>query len=163
MPSVGSMKQVVFSLPRASREEAIAHIKALPSNERFEVVIRTPKQSKTLEQLGALFGVWINYLSKQTGYEKNHLHRLCKAKCLARIYIMDPQTNEQEQWVELLAHYQQVQQQDNLIKHAKRISLSWATLDQMSKYMNDVEHYWLEEGYQLPLPDKLHSAYKKRV
>ena len=67
---------------------------------------------------------------------------MLKAKFLARIYVTEPKTLEQENWCELLAIYQETQQQDKLIKHAKRISLSWATLKQMKEYMNAIENHY---------------------
>lgn len=153
------MKQQTFTLPEQSpvRVAKIKLIKSrldeLPEDARIEVVFRNAHISKTMEQLGALFGVWIEYLVEQTGYSENELHRMMKSKCLARIYITEPVGAAQEQWVELLAIYQ-MEQHRKYEQHAKRISLSWANLPQMKAYMDCVERYWISKGYPLPQPEK---------
>jgi len=152
------MKQQVFNArDRAGIDNCLNSL----DSKRYEVVIRNARESKTLQQLHALFGVWYDYISNQTGNDVDYLHRMMKAKFLARIYVTEPQNAAQEQWVELLIIYQQTGQADKLEKHAKRISVSWATLDQFKLYMNQVEKYWINEGYPLPQLEKTNVSTKR--
>ena len=130
----------------------------LPVDGTWEIIFREVDHDKTLKQLGALFGVWSRYLSNKDGESVDYVHRMLKAKFLARIYITEPKTPEQESWVELLAVYQETGQQDKLLKHAKRISLSWSTLPQMKEYMNAIVQHYQSIGEPLPIIDKYHNA-----
>jgi len=120
-----------------------------------EVVVRNASESKTLQQLGALFAVYVKYIANEINQDgdEDYVHRMLKAKFLARIYVSSPQTPEQENWVELLAVYQMDNEQEKLMRHAKRISLSWATLSQTKEYMDSIAAHFLNEGHPLPAPD----------
>jgi len=152
------MERYVLSHPGAL-QRAITEIRSHELDGTYEVIVRKIAIAKTMAQLGGLFGCWIKYLA-ENGESEEYLHRMLKARFLARIYITEPQTALQEQWVELLAIYQESGQQDKLERHAKRISLSWATLDQMKKYMNAVEVHYQAIGEPLPILDKFRKYYK---
>ena len=137
---------------------AETHLWSLPVDGSFEVVFREVEHDKTLKQLGALFGLWATYIANKDGESVDYIHRKLKALFLARIYITEPKTPEQESWVELLAIYQETQQQDKLIKHAKRISLSWATLKQMKEYMNAIEQHYQSIDESLPVINKFYKG-----
>ena len=139
----------------------IEHIKTLPVDGTLQVEIKHLARAKTLAQLGGLFGAWIKYLSNKLGESEDYLHRMLKAKFLARIYVTDPQGPDQEQWVELLCIYQTNGETEKLNRHAKRISLSWATIDQMREYMNAIEHHYMANGMPLPILDKFRKCYEK--
>jgi len=142
-----------------SLQRAITDIRSHDLNGTYEVILRKIAVAKTLAQLGGLFGCWIKHLAEQ-GESEDYLHRMLKAKFLARIYVTSPQTPLQEQWVELLAIYQETRQHDKLEQHAKRISLSWATLNQMKAYMNAIESHYQSIGEPLPILDKFRKYYK---
>ena len=131
-----------------------------PLDGTWELIYREVEHEKTLKQLHALFGVWTTYLSNKDGESVDYVHHMLKAKFLARIYITEPKTPEQENWVELLAIYQETQQQEKLLKHAKRISLSWATLKQMKLYMNAIEQHYMAIGEPLPVINKYYKGVK---
>ena len=133
---------------------AETHLWSVPVDGTYEVIFREVEKDKTIKQLGALFAVWVKYLANKDGESEDYIHRMLKAKFLARIYIMEPKTPEQESWVELLAIYQETGRQETLLKHAKRISLSWATLPQMKEYMNAMEQHYQSIGEPLPVIDK---------
>lgn len=152
------MKMETF---RLINEQVAANVVAkaceVPHDGSIEVVFRNAQEGKTLQQLGALFGLWIKEISDQMARDERWVHRMLKANYLARIYIIEPLTPEQESWVELSAIYQQTQQQEKLTKHAKRISLSWATLQQTKDYMNAVQNGMADDGILLTPPDKFHK------
>ena len=135
-------------------DNAETYLWDIPVDGTYEIIFREVEKDKTLKQLGALFGLWSTYLSKKDGESVDYIHRMLKAKFLARIYITDPKTPEQEAWVELLAVYQVTKRNELVLKHAKRISLSWATLPQMKEYMNAIEEHYQSIGQPLPIIDK---------
>ena len=149
------MDKQVFVLVDSQRlMNTKAYMNELPLDGSYEVIIRAIGKDKTLKQLGALFAVWIKYLSNELAESEDYIHRMLKAKFLARIYIIEPLTSDQEQWVELLAIYQEAGETEKLLRHAKRISLSWAKLPQMKEYMAAVENHYQAEGLPLPVIDK---------
>jgi len=133
------------------------YLSKLPPNGEYEVVFRKISANKTLKQLGALFGNWVKYIADNYGESQDLVHRRLKAKFMARIYITEPLTPEQESWVELLAIYQMAGDQEKLLKHARRISLKWARLPQMKEYMNAIESHYQAIGEPLPIIDKYHN------
>jgi len=128
----------------------------IPVDGTFEVIVRNISQDKTLKQLGALFGLWVKYEAARQGESEDEIHRSWKNKFLARIYCIEPANNDQESWVELLAVYQGGES-EKFKKHAERISLSWATLDQTKEYMNQIENHYQAIGFPLPIPDKYYK------
>lgn len=143
-----------------AKSNALEDMCSTPVDGEYEWVKRPVHQSKTLAQLGGLFGCWLQYLSTDLGESEDYLHRMLKAKFLARIYVTEPCGNNQEQWVELLAIYQETGQQEELKCHAKRISLSWCNSAQMSEYLHAIENHYISIGKPLPILDKFRKAYE---
>ena len=145
------MKQRKFVLSHDdAKGNALAFLAKIPCDGSVEAIFRNARVSKTMEQLGGLFGNWIKYLSNELGDDEDYLHKMLKAKFLARIYISEPSGDLQEMWVERLADIQEKGDNEALLKHAKRISLSWATIEQMKAYMDAVNNYYASNGYPLP-------------
>lgn len=140
-------------------KNCITEIRSHDLDGTYEVIVRKIEAAKTLAQLGGLFGVWVKHLADK-GESEDYIHRMLKAKFLARIYISDPQNALQDQWVELLAIYQETGQHEKLKAHAKRISLSWCTLTQMKEYLNAIEGHYQSIGEPLPIFDKFWKYYK---
>lgn len=147
-------KQVYLLINQDVSDNAERFLWECPTDGTWEVIFREVEHEKTLKQLGALFGLWATYIANRDGESVDYVHRMLKARFLARIYVMGPKTPEQEAWVELLAVYQEANQQDKLLKHAKRISLAWSTLPQMKEYMNSIEQHYQSIGEPLPVIDK---------
>ena len=148
-------------------KNCITAIRDSPLDGTTEVIIRKVKQGKTMAQLGGLFAVWTEHAALEMGESPDYIHRWWKSKFLARIYVHDHSSPEAmkyppeiDSWVELLAVYQESGQIDKLHEHAKRISLSWANLDQMKRYMNAIESFYQTEGMPLPILDKFRKFYK---
>ena len=147
-------KQVFVLISDQIKWNAVSCIQPLPADGRYEIWIMEVKKDKTLKQLGALFGLWVKFLANELAESEDYIHRMLKAKFLARIYIIEPLTSDQEQWVELLAIYQEAGETEKLLRHARRISLSWAKLSQMKYYLEAVENHYQAEGLPLPVIDK---------
>jgi hypothetical protein len=137
---------------------------SLDEDDLWCVEIKKHKEAKTLQQLRGLFGTWYDYLSDTLGETKDDLHdfhkcgRFGEGGWLADIYITNPQGVSQQMWVELVSEYAEF---DDMSKdHMARISLSWATIDQMREYMNRIEHYYMNAGYPLPILEKYQRWYR---
>lgn len=105
----------------------------------YPVEIRANKaSSKTMEQLGGMFAVWIKEISEHTGEGERAVHARLKDQFLARIYISNPIGPDQQMWVELLYQYQVSGNMEKMEEHSKRISLAWARVHQMSDYMTAI-------------------------
>ena len=151
-------------------KNCITEIRERPIDGTTEVIIRHIKKAKTLAQLGGLFGVWVGYAALKMGESEDYIHRWWKSKFLSRIYAndyADPEAKayppEIDQWLELLMIYQSTGQTEKLQNHAKRISLSWANLSQMKRYMNAVESYYQSVDMPLPILDRFRKYYKSEA
>jgi len=151
------MKQQEYVVPWQNREveaEAVKQqILALPEKTDVEIVLRDPRVGKTLRQLRGHFGVIIDQISEYTGHDTDYCHRWMKALHLSKIYAGDPETSDQEQWVELLIVYQQSGERAKLERHAKRISLSWASIGQMREFIEKVLAYCWSNDIPVDEPD----------
>lgn len=144
-------------------------IKALNEDELWCCEFKKHKEAKTLQQLRGLFGTWYDYLSDTLGETKDDLHRFHKigrhgeGGWLVEIYTQEPKNEMQEMWVELFnrlaANAFTHDGVERLTTHLMRISLSWATIDQMREYMNRIEHYYMNAGYPLPILEKFKRWY----
>lgn len=145
---------------------------ALRDDDLWCCEIKKYKEAKTRQQLRALFGTWYDYLSETFGETKDDLHdfhkcgRFGEGGWLVEIYLMNPEGNIQNMWVELHNEYLGFYDDERLSKltddykdHIARISLSWATIDQMREYMKRIEHYYLNAGYPLPVLEKFKRWY----
>lgn len=161
------MKPVTLVLPCGSQRPhelstLITRLSSLDAQVEYQITIQTKKEARSLPQLRGLFGNWFAWLANDQGYTVDYLHRWMKAKCLAPLYVYDPQTPTQEQWGELLAKYQEEGNHEKLERHARRISLSWIrTAKQMAQYMEAVYQFWAEQGIILPEMDKFYQIKKK--
>ena len=141
------MKMRIFPLDNdVGKGRALAYLAEMIADGSTEACFRNASESKTLRQLGAIFGVWEMELSTRHSSSGEKVHAWLKAAFLARIYWSEPKNKEQAQWVELCAMYQQAGEIAKLEKHAKRISLKWATLDQTKQFMNDIEAHYQDIG-----------------
>lgn len=148
------MKQETFTLSHdEAKGNVLARIAKIPTDGKTEVIIRDARIGKTMEQLGAIFGLWEKELSEKHGHSIKKVHEWLKDNFLARIYVTEPLGDAQEQWVELLAVYQMAGKQEKLERHAKRISLAWATLKQTKQFMDDIEAHFQDIGQPLTVPD----------
>lgn len=168
---------------KAGMQRILKTLDELAPNKSYEVVIRADRESKTLRQLGALFGVWtkhlaenlpdqtIDWLKKHAGEDIDQaIHRYMKAKFLAGVYAENPKGYIQEMWVDRLDTLGELVRSEGeeastesvakLKRHAKELSLSWASVDQMRRYMSLIDQYWHNEGYPLPELEKFKKYYK---
>lgn len=150
-------------ISKSQQSFAMQRLNDTPLGEGYECVIRKSRKSKTMQQLSAIFGVWENYISEQTGESVADIHAQLKADFLARIYITSPQGDAQEQWVDLLAAYQENGLTKKVEEHAKRISLAWATVQQTREFMNAVEHHYMAAGMPLPVLSKDWKRYAHKA
>jgi len=148
-------------------KNCIETIQKIGINKDIEVIVRSIKTKKTLAQLRGLFGVWVVHLSSELAQSQDYVHRMLKAKFLARIYAIDyydinakTYQSEIDSWIELLTHYQETKNTEKLAIHAKRISLKWTNLDQMKRYMAAVESHYQDNGNPLPVLDKDRELYQ---
>jgi len=131
--------------------------------ETMVVEIKPLQKAKTIAQLGTLFGLWGDQLLFDYGLAKDEFHIQMKAKFLAPIYAREPWGDMQEWWVEDLIDLQERGQHRRLDKHMDRLSLRWASVNQMSEYMRQVEAHWIGLGVYLRVPDKFSRAMKARA
>jgi len=155
------VKQKVYLMTvESARDACHSEIDSHALDGSVEVVVRNARVSKTLAQLNSIFGVWLKYLSEVSGHSEADLHARLKQMFLARIYSIEPIGDYQEQWVDLLAFYQESGNTKKMLNHAARISLSWANIKQTTEYMKAVEQHYMGSDTPLPVLDSDRKYYK---
>lgn len=148
---------------KVALQNCITEIREAELDGMTEVVVRPVKKDKTRAQLGGIFGAWITHIAEERCESEDFIHKELKAKFLARIYFTNPECLEQENWVDHCVLLQELRRLDELKAYAERISLSWASLQQVSKYMKAIEQHYQAEGMPLPVLDKFRNTYSRWV
>ena len=95
------------------------------------------------------------------GESERYVHAKWKAWFLARIYFIEPKSTEQEMWVDHFVVLKEINSIEKFERHSKRISLSWANLEQTKQYMRAIEEHYQDEGLPLTIPDKHYKMWRK--
>lgn len=128
-------------------------------NIKKEMVLRNRTESATLAQFKAIFGAWFKYLQDSKNQGKDYFHQFFKLKFLVKIYENEPIGKFQEMWAENIILWMERGDVDKALQARNRISLAWATKEQMCMYMRDIEIYWIEKDEPLPLIER--KEYRK--
>lgn len=137
-----------------------------PMDGSTEWVWRNAQVSKSLQQLGVLFGLWIEEISSQSGMTKDDVHAYFKPQFLPAIYVkeqMGPFEYEQRLWVDHLALLQESGDSVRFDIHVNGVRLKWASIEQMKLYLDDVYRWGIDKGFHLSIPDKFHRVYRHEV
>ena len=161
------MKQIPITLVGERQLQEVFNVaQRMPLDSTVEVVFRNAKQTKTLAQLGVLFGLWMDEISTVTGHSEEYIHKWLKCNFLAPVYANDPQGPIQEQWAELYWIHMESQNTEALAKHIDRVSMAhtWGyTKEQMTKYLNQVKAWGNEQDMVLTVPSQFHKFYKEEA
>lgn len=135
--------------------------------QRIEVEIRNAKESKTHQQLKAIFGAWFTWLqnTNKDNNSKDYYHQKYKLMFLKRIYESNPANDLQQNWADAVDLNIRVGNMERAVERTKSISLSWATKDQMTEYMRDIEVYHISTGNPLPIiaDESARKAYAREL
>lgn len=142
-------------------------------DDTWVVDFKKNKEAKTMQQLRGLFGTWYDYLSETLGETKDELHSFHKigdgsdGGWLLDIYRENEANNAQKIFMTAVVMFERELNEswsdfvmESYVDHLKRISLSWATIDQMREYMTRIEHYYMNAGYPLPILEKYKRWYR---
>jgi len=155
------MRQATFPLTdQRNMDNAIAFIQKQELTGDKEVTIRNAGVGKTLQQLGALFGLWVMEVSERDGLSEARIHREWKREFLERIYKTEAKNNHQRMWVDLCTILQETGKFELLEFHRDHISLSWADINQTKQYMNAIQNHYIDIGEPLTIPDKFRRCYR---
>jgi len=150
-------------------DNARAYGSKMPLDGSVECVYQNAKVSKTLAQLGVLFGLWIEELKNQSdgeGWSTPRWHLHLKHEHLLPI-IMNrqegPHADRQREWFELLEFQLEFGTQEKIQEQVLRLSLSWASIGQMKEYLDRVWEWAVDVGFALSVPDKFHKVYEAEL
>jgi len=124
-----------------------------------EMVLKATTESATLAQFKAIFGAWFKYLQDSGARSKEYYHKKYKLMFLVKIYDSEPNGLFQNLWSENVTLWTERGDSYMAARALNRISLSWATREQMCAYMRDIEIYHIEIGE--PLPPIENEEYRK--
>lgn len=161
------MKSKTFRLyGQKQKDYLISQIHLDPMDGSREWVWRDAQVSKSLQQLGVLFGLWIEEIVTQSGMAKGEVHEYFKQQFLPAIYVKEPIgpfKYEQQLWVDHLAALQQIGDSARFDAHVAGVRLKWASIKQMKEYLDQVYPWGIDNGFHLSVPDKFHKVYRPEV
>jgi len=165
------MKQISKSLLDDESIVGFVHLcqKSLENKKnKLEMVLRNRTESATHAQFKAIFGAWFDYLQDNERRSIDIIHREMKLKFLVRIYENEPVGNLQNMWAENIILWMERGAVEKALEARNRISLSWATKEQMCHYMYCIEMYYIEIDRPLPVIEskekrKTYENFKKRM
>lgn len=130
-------------------EAALVTAEALPCDGSVEVIFQEYQYKRGLEQ-NSLYWHWMRSLSHETGYTQDELHDRFKKTYMLRIYLREPKTKEQQDWVGLYDMIKEDGTPEMRERALDTISTTIATMDQFDEYLRLIENFCLERGFHLP-------------
>jgi len=130
----------------------------LPSGS-VEVIATTKTRSRSVQQ-NRLLWLWNTEISKHMGLFKDEVHEMLKRKFAVPIFTRDnPDYAEMVSAVKAIRKQGMTDYAEALAREISRLtSTTDFTVDQMSEYLNDIEHYAAEIGAELTFPEDLYSS-----
>lgn len=165
------MKALTYNLlNQTSLSNIVQKLRVLLNDKsnKLEVVIRNRQDSATHAQFKAIFGAWFRYMQDTHNRSIEYFHQYFKLKFLVKIYEADPIGQSQELWAENIILWMEKGETEKALETRNKISLSWATKEQMCRYMSDIEIYFIEIGQPLPPIEsveqrKTYEQFKRRL
>lgn len=130
-------------------QQVLSHINKLPTDGTIEVIIQEHNDSRHLAQ-NSLYWRWLDALVEQTGFGTEELHDRFKVTYMLPIYLMEPETNEQKEWVSLYDMIKEDGTPEMRERMVKTISTRMATVPQFKDYMDKVSAFCMSKGFRLP-------------
>ena len=121
----------------------------LPYDGSKEVIVQDYSHNRGLEQ-NSLYWRWLDELRDQTGYTPDELHDRFKKTYMLRIYLQNPMTKEQEDWVGLYDMIKEDGTKQMIDRALDTISTTMATTQQFKEYMDLIDEFCIQKGFQLP-------------
>lgn len=142
---------------------ALDAIKGLPVDGSWIVSIWPEKDTRRLRQ-NRTYWNWVADYSEYTGYKKNEVHAMFKQMYLPAIYLADPKGKDQIRWAAKYAAIHAVADRydpEGVDMDANRmkaetlndLSSTWASIQQFSEYMTEIDYMCVEKGVALRYPE----------
>lgn len=133
----------------------VSMLSQAPLDGTVEVAIRAHKETRKDAQ-NRLYWAWLGQLSSLTGYRKEELHRRFGRSYLSMLYLEAPANKPQEDWCAAWETIQEFTQGLGALDRRKAedrvlalISTTWATVEQFSDYLIQIEEFCFDK--ELPL------------
>ena len=143
------MKKQIYPLTEQTYGLILEVIQHAAKDGSLQITIHDAKEKRSVAQ-NALYWAWLASLSEDTGNTVDFLHKRFAQTYMLRIYLVDPVTQNQEEWVGL---YDVIKEDGTplMIKRAlQTISTTWATVEQFKEYLNQIERFCHEKELHLP-------------
>lgn len=128
-------------------------------NGSMEVIATTETRSRSVQQ-NRLLWLWNTEISKHMGLFKDEVHEMLKRKFAVPIFTRDnPDYAEMVSAVKAIRKQGMTDYAEALAREISRLtSTTDFTVDQMSEYLLDIEHYAAEAGAELTFPEDLYAS-----
>jgi len=144
-------------------QRAVSLINNLPHDGKVQIVIGNATQKRSTAQKGLYF-LWAGVLAGELGNDKESQHLDLKRRFLLPIY-----EQSDEGFAEMIDSVrdvwksgQRLKAERLLLKVASLASTNDATVEQMTQYLTDVEHWAISTGIILPKPeDQYYEALRR--
>ena len=137
----------------------LSAIAQAPVDGTVEVSIGRVKEKRRTAQ-NALYWVWMADLEKDQGDHRNVWHDFFRVRILSNIYLADPQNEVQRQWVRSynviadMVNDAPTEEAHNALEHVRLLtSTTWASVEQFTEYLAQIEQFCIHNSYKLSFPD----------
>ena len=142
----------------------VAAIAQVPTDGSYTVEIRKTREQRRLAQ-NRLYWLWLGYIARQTGHSRQWLHHRLRRAFLIPLYLEEPQGDSQVAWCEAFSSVSELAQmvdqetaRDAIERVKALVSTTWATVQQFTEYLTEVDRFCVRKGIRLPHPDDYHLA-----
>lgn len=121
----------------------------------IEVVFSTETKNRSVMQ-NRLYWLWCTEIGNHLGYLKDEVHLMLKRKLAVPIFTRDDAGYARMAMAAQVIRKEDEDKYENLAEGISNLTSTTAfNVDQMSEYLNDVEHFAAEEGVGLTFPEDL--------
>ena len=151
-------KEVFIVRTEIDIEPCVAWLKEHLPLSPLEVVASTETKSRSAQQ-NRLLWLWNTQIGNHLGLFKDEVHEMLKRRFAVPIFTRDDgDYAKMVIAVKAIRKHGMVDYAEALAKEISRLTSTTSfTVEQMSEYLLDIEHYAAEIGARLTFPDELYS------
>lgn len=153
------MKKIIIIRDDQLREKAKAIIDRVPLDAVHEVRIKPHRTSRSSQQ-NALYWMWNAFIGDELGYTKDEMHDVNRERFGLAI-AAEKDDWIRDKWASLRRIYDNEERYRAIVGFVTHVvRTSSFDIDEMRRYLNDIDQWAISMGIPLPIPQHLHLMRK---